>query len=369
MEQVAQRVEKEGADAWYTLDPADLLGAEAASYEKVTDILDVWFDSGVTHFCVLDQRPNLARAPGDKVMYLEGSDQHRGWFQSSLLTSIAMHGRAPYDEVLTHGFTVDAQGRKMSKSLGNVIAPQKVVDTLRRGHPAPVDRLDRLSQRDGGVRRDPEARVRCLPAHPQHRALPARQSRRLRSDAASACRSASACCSISGPCSRRTTCSRPSSPRMRATIFPRSCSACRTSARTRWARCISTSPRTGSTRCRRSSRGRRSAQSAMYRILEALVRWLAPIVSFTAEEIWQIHAGRARRVGAVRDLVRRSRMRLQGSPSSARSGPICSRSARSPPSSSKSCAANRRDRRLAGGRRSRCISIRSSRRELESVRR
>ena len=127
MEHVAQRVEREGADAWYALDPRELLGDEAEHYEKVRDILDVWFDSGVTHFCVLDQRPNLARKPGDKVMYLEGSDQHRGWFHSSLLTSVAMHGRAPYDEVLTHGFTVDAQGRKMSKSLGNGIEPQDVM--------------------------------------------------------------------------------------------------------------------------------------------------------------------------------------------------------------------------------------------------
>ncbi|HST28430.1 MAG TPA: isoleucine--tRNA ligase, partial [Rudaea sp.] len=119
MEQVARRVAKAGADAWYALDPRELLGVEADDYEKVTDILDVWFDSGVTHFCVLDQRANLARKPGDKVMYLEGSDQHRGWFHSSLLTSVAMHGKAPYDEVLTHGFTVDEQGRKMSKSLGN----------------------------------------------------------------------------------------------------------------------------------------------------------------------------------------------------------------------------------------------------------
>ncbi|HSS07515.1 MAG TPA: isoleucine--tRNA ligase, partial [Rhodanobacteraceae bacterium] len=127
MEQVAQRVDESGVDAWYALDPAELIGAEASQYEKVTDILDVWFDSGVTHFCVLDQRPNLARKPGDKVMYLEGSDQHRGWFHSSLLTATAMHGRAPYDAVLTHGFTVDAQGRKMSKSLGNVVAPQDVM--------------------------------------------------------------------------------------------------------------------------------------------------------------------------------------------------------------------------------------------------
>ncbi|HSC11948.1 MAG TPA: isoleucine--tRNA ligase, partial [Rhodanobacteraceae bacterium] len=129
MEQVAQRVEQGGADAWYALDPRDLLGDEAENYTKVTDILDVWFDSGVTHYCVLDQRPNLKRAPGDKVMYLEGSDQHRGWFHSSLLTSVAMHGHAPYDEVLTHGFTVDAQGRKMSKSLGNGIEPQDVMKT------------------------------------------------------------------------------------------------------------------------------------------------------------------------------------------------------------------------------------------------
>ncbi len=127
MEEVAQRVEEGGADAWYSLDARELLGADADDYDKVTDILDVWFDSGVTHFCVLDRRPNLARKPGDKVMYLEGSDQHRGWFHSSLLTSVAMHGHAPYDEVLTHGFTVDAQGRKMSKSLGNGIEPQDVM--------------------------------------------------------------------------------------------------------------------------------------------------------------------------------------------------------------------------------------------------
>jgi isoleucyl-tRNA synthetase len=129
-EQIARRVEKDGIDVWFMLDASELLGDEADRYEKVTDVLDVWFDSGVTHFTVLDQRDALARKPGDKVMYLEGSDQHRGWFHSSLLTSAAMHGRAPYDEVLTHGFAVDQNGRKMSKSLGNVVAPQKVVDSL-----------------------------------------------------------------------------------------------------------------------------------------------------------------------------------------------------------------------------------------------
>ena len=126
MRAVAQRVQEHGVDAWYQLDARELLGDEAAQYDKVTDILDVWFDSGVTHEGVLAAR-GLGK-PAD--MYLEGSDQHRGWFQSSLLTGIAMNGKAPYRQVLTHGFTVDEKGRKMSKSLGNVIAPQKVIDNL-----------------------------------------------------------------------------------------------------------------------------------------------------------------------------------------------------------------------------------------------
>ncbi|MEA3299859.1 MAG: isoleucine--tRNA ligase [Pseudomonadota bacterium] len=127
IEQVARRVEGEGIDAWFDLDPAELLGDDAAHYDKVTDTLDVWFDSGVTHFSVLGRRDELAY-PAD--LYLEGSDQHRGWFQSSLKTAIAINGSAPYRAVLTHGFTVDAQGRKMSKSVGNVVSPQKVVNEL-----------------------------------------------------------------------------------------------------------------------------------------------------------------------------------------------------------------------------------------------
>ena len=128
LEQVATLVEQSGMDAWFDLDPADILPAEEVSqYVKVTDTLDVWFDSGVTHYSVVERRNNL-RFPAD--LYLEGSDQHRGWFQSSLKTSIAMHGVPPYKALLTHGFTVDANGRKMSKSLGNVIAPQKVFNSL-----------------------------------------------------------------------------------------------------------------------------------------------------------------------------------------------------------------------------------------------
>jgi isoleucyl-tRNA synthetase len=133
LEQVARRVEVDGIDAWFDLDPKELLGAEAERYAKVTDVLDVWFESGVTHACVIDQRRELQpQLPGEprRVVYLEGSDQHRGWFQSSLMTGAAMHRSAPFDECVTHGFTVDAQGRKMSKSLGNVVAPQQVMKTL-----------------------------------------------------------------------------------------------------------------------------------------------------------------------------------------------------------------------------------------------
>lgn len=127
IEKVACIVETQGIDAWYSLDASDLLGADAEDYQKVTDTLDVWFDSGVTHASVIDDREELSY-PAD--LYLEGSDQHRGWFQSSLKTAIAINGTAPYKAVLTHGFTVDENGRKMSKSIGNVVSPQKVINEL-----------------------------------------------------------------------------------------------------------------------------------------------------------------------------------------------------------------------------------------------
>ncbi|KGK22108.1 isoleucine--tRNA ligase, partial [Vibrio navarrensis] len=128
IEKVAQVVEQKGIQAWWDLDAAELLGAEAPQYEKVLDTLDVWFDSGVTHYAVVDKREEFNGAQAD--MYLEGSDQHRGWFQSSLISSIAMKGKAPYKQVLTHGFVVDGQGRKMSKSIGNVVAPKDVTNKL-----------------------------------------------------------------------------------------------------------------------------------------------------------------------------------------------------------------------------------------------
>ncbi len=128
IEQVAKLIEAKGMDAWFDVPAEDLLGDDAAHYDKVTDTLDVWFDSGVTHAAVLRQREELGQYPAD--LYLEGSDQHRGWFQSSLKTGIAINGSAPYRQVLTHGFTVDGEGRKMSKSIGNVVAPQEVMNKL-----------------------------------------------------------------------------------------------------------------------------------------------------------------------------------------------------------------------------------------------
>jgi isoleucyl-tRNA synthetase len=127
IELVAQRVERGGIDAWFDLDAAELLGPEAAQYDKAVDVMDVWFDSGVVHHALAAMRPEIT-APAD--LYLEGSDQHRGWFHSSLLTSVAMYGRAPYRGVLTHGFTVDEKGRKMSKSVGNTLVPAKLTNTL-----------------------------------------------------------------------------------------------------------------------------------------------------------------------------------------------------------------------------------------------
>ncbi|PLC48454.1 isoleucine--tRNA ligase [Pollutimonas subterranea] len=136
MEEVALRIEQHGIEAWQSLEPADLLGDEAEQYEKNRDTLDVWFDSGTTHATVLGGQDHSVKGshaddlawPAD--LYLEGSDQHRGWFHSSLLTGCMLYGRPPYKALLTHGFVVDGQGRKMSKSVGNVIAPQKVSDSL-----------------------------------------------------------------------------------------------------------------------------------------------------------------------------------------------------------------------------------------------
>jgi len=129
LEEIAKRVEQCGIEAWHALDLNELLGDEAAMYVKNHDTLDVWFDSGTTHQTVM-RGSHVAQSHFPADLYLEGSDQHRGWFHSSLLTSSMLDGCAPYRALLTHGFVVDGEGKKMSKSMGNVVAPQKIVDTL-----------------------------------------------------------------------------------------------------------------------------------------------------------------------------------------------------------------------------------------------
>ncbi|RAP57285.1 isoleucine--tRNA ligase [Oleiagrimonas sp. MCCC 1A03011] len=288
LEQVAQRVEKDGIDMWDTLDPAELLGDEASEYEKVTDVLDVWFDSGVTHACVIDQRPELQAGDAEeyRVMYLEGSDQHRGWFQSSLLTSAAMHGRAPYDLVLTHGFTVDQNGRKMSKSQRNVVAPQKVSDSLGadilRLWVAAADYRNEMAVSDEIFKRvaDSYRRIRntcrfllgnLAGFDPKHDLLPVTQCLPLDQWALQVAHDVQQ--AVTGAYER---CDFPE-------IVQRVQNFCTNEMGALYLDMTKDRLYT----MQADSLGRRSAQSAMYRILEALVRWLAPVLSFTAEEVWQ----------------------------------------------------------------------------------
>ncbi|WP_342741291.1 isoleucine--tRNA ligase [Dokdonella immobilis] len=289
-EQVAQRVEKDGIDAWFALDTRELLGDEADRYEKVTDVLDVWFDSGVTHFTVIDQRPELAPKAGDKVMYLEGSDQHRGWFHSSLLTSSAMHGPAPYNEVLTHGFAVDQNGRKMSKSLGNVVAPQKVVDSLGadvlRLWVASTDYRNEMTVSDEILKRVSDAyrRIRNTARFllgnldgfdPAKHLVPVGECLLLDQWAVQQAHDVQTAVIAAYE--------RYDFPE----IVQRVQNFCTNEMGSLYLDITKDRLYTMPT----DSRGRRSAQTAMFHILEALVRWLAPITSFTAEEIWPLLPG------------------------------------------------------------------------------
>ncbi len=290
IEEVAKRIERRGIDAWFELDSEELLGGEASYYDKVTDTLDVWFDSGVTHTCVLRQDPQL-RFPAD--LYLEGSDQHRGWFQSSLLSSVAMHGVAPYRAVLTHGFTVDAEGMKMSKSKGNVVVPQQVVDTLGadvlRLWVAATDYRAEMAVSDEILKRMAEAyrrirnTARFLLANldgfdPACHQLPVEAMIKLDRWA------------LDHAARLQQTILEAYDQFQFHQIYQRVQRFCSVEMGSFYLDVIKdrqyTTPREGLPR--------RSAQTAMYHIIEALVRWIAPILSFTAEEIWQ-HLPGARR--------------------------------------------------------------------------
>jgi isoleucyl-tRNA synthetase len=287
IEEVAKRVEEQGIEAWFALDPAELLGSDAANYDKVSDTLDVWFDSGVTHAAILERRPELGW-PAD--LYLEGSDQHRGWFQSSLLTSVAIHDRAPYKAVLTHGFTVDAKGQKMSKSKGNVVAPQKVVDSLGadilRLWIASTDYRGEMSVSDEILKRTADAyrrirnTARFLLAN-QRGFDPARHSVALDEmvalDRWAVERARTLQQEIIDAYDRYEF----------HLIYQKIHNFCSVDLGSFYLDIIKDRQYTTAA----NSHPRRSCQSALYHIIEAMVRWLAPILSFTAEEIWQAIPG------------------------------------------------------------------------------
>ena len=283
VEAVALKVEEKGIDAWFEMDAAELLGDDANNYEKVTDTLDVWFDSGVTHASVLDRREEL-HSPAD--LYMEGSDQHRGWFQSSLLTSVAVNGRAPYKQVLTHGFTIDADGRKMSKSIGNTIAPQTVMNTMGadilRLWVAATDYRNEMTVSDENFKRtaDSYRRIRNtarfllsnmsgfepaehLVANEDMLALDrwaVDAAARLQQDIIEAYESYQF-----------------------HVIYQKLHNFCVLELGGFYLDIIKDRQYT----TKEDSLPRRSAQTALYHIIRAMVRWIAPITSFTADELWQ----------------------------------------------------------------------------------
>ena len=283
MEQVALRMEGHGIDAWFDLDPGELLGEDAEHYEKVTDTLDVWFDSGVTHECVLHQREGL-NWPAD--LYLEGSDQHRGWFQSSLLTAIGTQDTAPYREVLTHGFTVDGEGRKMSKSIGNIIPADKAMKDLGadvlRLYVSAADYRNEISASDEIFKRTADAyrrirnTARFLLANlagfdPQTDALPIEQllpldrwilgqAHVLQSDLRTAY-----------------------DEYQFHHVYHRLHNFCSGELGGFYLDIIKDRQYTTAS----DSLARRSAQTSLFHLAEAMCRWMAPILSFTAEELWE----------------------------------------------------------------------------------
>lgn len=284
LEQVALRIEEKGIQAWFDLNPADLLGEEADQYRKLTDTMDVWFDSGVTHYCVLDQQEQLAW-PAD--LYLEGSDQHRGWFQSSLMTGVATKGEAPYKHVLTHGFTVDQNGRKMSKSLGNTVSPQDVMnklggDILRlwvasTDYTAEIAVSDEILKRAADSYRRIRNTARFLLSNlkgfePAKHAIATEDMVEL--DRWIIGRAKALQAEIVDAYDNYQFLS----VTQKLTHF------CSIELGSFYLDIIKDRQYTA----KKDSVAQRSCQTALWHIVEALVRWMAPITSFTAQEIWQL---------------------------------------------------------------------------------
>ncbi|MBQ0756016.1 MAG: isoleucine--tRNA ligase, partial [Amphritea sp.] len=282
IEQVALKVEQSGIDAWFDLDAAELLGDDADQYEKVLDTLDVWFDSGVTHYSVLDQTEGL-QFPAD--LYLEGSDQHRGWFQSSLKTSIAIKGCAPYKQVLTHGFTVDGDGRKMSKSVGNVVSPQEVMNKygadILRLWVASTDFSSEMTVSDEILKRTADAyrRIRNTARfllsnlegfNPETDIVAPEDMVAL--DRWAVDRAACLQDELEGHYDQY----------QMLQVYQKISHFCSLDLGGFYLDIIKDRQYTAKS----DSVARRSCQTALYHIIEAMVRWVAPILSFTADEIW-----------------------------------------------------------------------------------
>lgn len=283
MEKVATIIEKEGIEGWFKVTPETLLGADANNYYKCQDILDVWFDSGVAHECVLRHEEDLT-FPAD--LFLEGSDQHRGWFNSSLVTSVAMNGKAPYKTVLTHGYVIDLHGRKMSKSLGNVIAPETIIktfgaDVLRlwaasldyRGDIFVSDEiLTRISETYRRIRNTARFLLANIAGFsPEKDKIPFKKmlaldrwvidrARNLQQEILEAYESYQF-----------------------HVIYQKIQNFCTVDLGGFYLDIIKDRQYT----TQKESVARRSTQTAMFHLIEAMVRWLAPILTFTAEEIWQ----------------------------------------------------------------------------------
>ena len=289
LEQVAKLIEEGGIDAWQALDPRTLLGDDADIYEKNKDTLDVWFDSGATHQTVLrGSHKEQSAFPAD--LYLEGSDQHRGWFHSSLLTSSMLNGVPPYKALLTHGFTVDENGKKMSKSLGNTLAPQKISDTLGadilRLWVASTDYTGELSIGDEILKRVTESyrrirnTLRFLLANtsdfdPAKDAVPVAEL--LEIDRYAIAAMAQLQGDIAGHFERYEF----------HPVVARLQNYCSEDLGGFYLDILKDRLYTTGV----ESTARRSAQTALWHIAHALLRVMAPILSFTAEEAWAVFAG------------------------------------------------------------------------------
>ncbi|WP_392566586.1 isoleucine--tRNA ligase [Utexia brackfieldae] len=288
IEKVAQLVEKSGIQAWWDADIKDLLGPDADDYMKVPDTLDVWFDSGSTFYSVVQARPEFNGHGPD--LYLEGSDQHRGWFMSSLMLSTAIDNQAPYKQVLTHGFVVDGQGRKMSKSIGNIVTPQEVMNKLGadilRLWIASTDYSGEIAFSDEIIKRSADAyrrirnTARFLLANlngfdPQKDMVAPEDMVVLDRWAVGAAKAAQ--------------------DEIIAAydnydfhhVVQRLMQFCSIEMGSFYLDIIKDRQYTA----KGDSLARHSCQTALYHIAQALVRWMAPIMSFTADEIWQYLPG------------------------------------------------------------------------------